>query len=194
MLEAHNILRQRLLQLLFQLLRRQTGPSSPLRESPETVTPLSLSDPPICRAQVADIPALCELLSDLFSQEAEFVPDREAQSRGLSRILADESLGTVWVFKDERHIVGMVSVLYTVSTALGAEVALLEDMVVAPSHRGRQIGARLLAHAIADARRRGCLRITLLTDADNARAQAFYARQGFVRSGMVPLRLDLRRS
>ena len=182
MREAHNI------------LRREAGPSTTLRERPKTVTPLSPADTPISRAQAADIPALCELLGILFAQESEFAPDREAQFRGLSRILGDDSVGTVWVFKADGRIVGMVSLLYTVSTALGADVALLEDMVVAPSHRGRQIGARLLAHAIDEARRRGCQRITLLTDADNAHAQGFYARQGFVRSGMVPLRLDLRRS
>ncbi|HYQ38837.1 MAG TPA: GNAT family N-acetyltransferase, partial [Pseudomonas sp.] len=38
------------------------------------------------------------------------------------------------------------------------------------------------------AREVGCQRITLLTDADNAAAQRFYARHGFGPSPMIPLR------
>jgi ribosomal protein S18 acetylase RimI-like enzyme len=85
----------------------------------------------------------------------------------------------------------MVNLLYTVSTALGARVALLEDMVVAPQARGRGLGSALLTHAIAHARSQGCRRITLLTDGVNDSAQRFYARHGFTGSGMVPMRMSL---
>ena len=84
-----------------------------------------------------------------------------------------------------------MSLLYTVSTALGARVALLEDMVVAPDARGAGVGSALLAHAISFARKQGCRRITLLTDGANDAAQRFYARQGFGPSSMVPMRLAL---
>jgi ribosomal protein S18 acetylase RimI-like enzyme len=85
----------------------------------------------------------------------------------------------------------MVSILFTVSTAQGSRAALLEDMVVHPEWRRRGIGRRLLDHAIAGARKAGCARITLLTDSDNHPAMNFYARAGFVRSTMTPLRLSL---
>ncbi|MNY66030.1 putative phosphinothricin acetyltransferase YwnH [compost metagenome] len=77
------------------------------------------------------------------------------------------------------------------STALGARVALLEDMVVDTGARGTGIGSALLEQAIAHARDSGCRRITLLTDGDNAAAQRLYRRHGFGRSPMVPLRLAL---
>jgi hypothetical protein len=38
------------------------------------------------------------------------------------------------------------------------------------------------------------LRLTLLTDGGNLDAQRFYARFGFVRSGMLPMRLVLNAS
>jgi hypothetical protein len=41
----------------------------------------------ISLASLSDIPALCELLDVLFSQEAEFLPNHEAQSRGLACII-----------------------------------------------------------------------------------------------------------
>lgn len=145
----------------------------------------------ISPATPRDIAALCELLHVLFSQEAEFVPDGEAQSRGLALIIGNPETGRVLVARQGAEIVGMVSLLYTVSTALGARVALLEDMVVAPGSRGAGVGSQLLRHAIESARQDGCKRITLLTDRSNDAAQRFYHRYGFAPSSMIPLRLSL---
>lgn len=142
-------------------------------------------------ATAADIPALCELLATLFNQEAEFHPDAAAQARGLAAIVGSAETGLILVARADKRIAGMVNLLFTVSTALGGRVALLEDMVVAPAHRGAGLGEKLLREAIAQARARGCRRITLLTDADNAAAQRFYARQGFTVSPMLPMRLML---
>ena len=142
-------------------------------------------------ATVSDTPALSALLSILFTQEAEFQPDTVAQQRGLNAILSDPALGEILVARQNGQIVGMVNVLYSISTALGARVALLEDMVVAPAMRGSGLGSQLLAAAIKHAKQRGCLRITLLTDADNYAAQAFYQKQGFEKSSMIPLRCNL---
>lgn len=145
----------------------------------------------ISPATSSDIAALCELLHVLFSQEAEFVPDHGAQRRGLARIIGDPAIGRVLVARQGDEIVAMVSLLYTVSTALGARVALLEDMVVAPSSRGAGVGSRLLQNAIELARLDGCKRITLLTDRINGSAQRFYQRHGFALSPMIPMRLSL---
>ena len=142
-------------------------------------------------ATVSDTPALSAILSILFTQEAEFQPDTVAQQRGLNAILSDPALGEILVARQNGQIVGMVNVLYSISTALGARVALLEDMVVAPAMRGSGLGSQLLAAAIKHAKQRGCLRITLLTDADNYAAQAFYQKQGFEKSSMIPLRCNL---
>jgi GNAT superfamily N-acetyltransferase len=139
----------------------------------------------------ADIPALCELLAILFTQEAEFCPDPERQAAGLRAILGHPDVGRVLVLRDGPTAVGMVSLLFLPSTALGGRTALLEDMVVRPECRGGGAGSRLLQEAIRAARLAGCLRVTLLTDGDNAGGQRFYARHGFGRSAMVPMRLSL---
>jgi len=85
----------------------------------------------------------------------------------------------------------MVSILFTVSTAEGGRAAWLEDMVVHPDWRGRKIGGQLLHEAINRVRAAGCTRITLLTDSTNRAAIQFYEQAGFIRSGMIPLRLHL---
>lgn len=142
-------------------------------------------------ATAADIPALDGLLSVLFSQEAEFTPNSEVQQRGLARIIGDLEVGAVLVAREGDQIVGMVNLLFTISTALGERVALLEDMVVFPAGRGMGAGTKLLSEAIAYSRVQGCKRITLLTDRNNESAQRFYAKQGFVASSMVPMRMLL---
>ena len=145
-------------------------------------------------AILKDVPALAHLLAQLFSQEAEFAPDLAAQARGLSLIIGEPNTGRILIAERDGKPVGMVNLLYTVSTALGERGAILEDMVVDKTCRGGGIGAMLLAKAIEAARADGCRRITLLSDHDNHRAHAFYGRFGFQRSAMVPFRLALERS
>jgi len=135
-----------------------------------------------------DIPALCDLLDLLFAQEADFTPDRAKQERGLRLILDDVRVGAILVARDGAHVVGMVNLLFTVSTAEGARAMLLEDMIVRPDYRGQGVGLALIEAAIARAAAKGCARITLLTDEDNTQAQWFYGRAGFRRSAMIPMR------
>ena len=140
-------------------------------------------------AITSDVPTLCTLLDYLFSQEVEFKPDHETQSRGLEMILNNNNIGNIFVAKKNEKIIGMVILLYTVSTALGERVALLEDMVVSPNERGLGIGSMLLDHAVKYATEKGCKRITLLTDKMNIRAQKFYKQHKFNPSSMIPFRM-----
>ncbi len=140
-------------------------------------------------ATTSDIPTLSTLLDYLFSQEVEFKPDHETQSRGLEMILNNNNIGNIFVAKNNEKIIGMVILLYTVSTALGERVALLEDMVVSPNERGLGIGSMLLDHAVKYATEEGCKRITLLTDKTNIGAQKFYKQHEFNRSSMIPFRM-----
>ncbi len=139
-------------------------------------------------AQIADIPELCTLLDSLFTQEKEFKPRLELQIRGLTSLINNPDLGVVLTAKDSDSIIGMVVLLYTISTALGGRVAILEDMVVSASMRGKGVGSALISKCFEVAKQDGCLRITLLTDEDNQKAQTFYLRHGFTRSSMVAFR------
>ena len=82
------------------------------------------------KATVNDIPELCDLLAVLFSQEAEFEVDDKAQQTGLQAIISNPDLGIILLARHKHKVVGMVSLLFSISTALGGRVAMLEDMVV----------------------------------------------------------------
>jgi GNAT superfamily N-acetyltransferase len=147
--------------------------------------------PEITTAGLADIPALCELLTLLFTQEEDFMPAPAKQAEGLREIIERPETGHILVLRDAAKILGMVNLLYTVSTAMGGKVALLEDMIIAPQHCNEGHGTRLLQSAIEHAQSQGCLRITLLTGRANDAAIRFYRRNGFAFSSMIPLRLEL---
>lgn len=145
----------------------------------------------IDQATLKDISQLADLLMMLFMQEADFQPDRGKQERGLRMLLTSPHVGAIFVARDKSEIVGMVSLLFTISTAEGGPACLLEDMIIHPDRRSAGLGSRLLQHAISFARAQGFTRITLLTDRVNEGAIQFYRRHGFTLSEMTALRLSL---
>lgn len=142
-------------------------------------------------ASAADVPQLVELLGILFTQEAELAPDPEKQRRALEMILADPSRARIYVAREGDRVIAMAALHFTTSTAEGGKVAGLEDCVVHPEHRRQGVGEKLLGYVLEQARKEGALRVMLLTDGDNATAQALYRKLGFTPSSMLAMRLKL---
>jgi GNAT superfamily N-acetyltransferase len=140
-------------------------------------------------ATEADLDELSDMLGELFAQESDFRPDKQKQLRGLRLIFEQPSRGRVFVLRRNGAIVGMINLLFTISTAEGGFVILLEDLVVHKEYQGQGYGSMLLKHAIEFAKQKNFLRITLLTDRPENVAQAFFRKHGFVESSMIPMRL-----
>jgi len=136
-----------------------------------------------------DLPELADLLNDLFTRDIEFVPDLEKQKNGLEAIIRNPEIGEILVLKGDGKILGMVGLLYSISTALGGKVAILEDMIIHQDYRQKGFGKELLGEAIRFSKERNCLRLTLLTDFNNDTAINFYQHFGFKKSEMIPMRL-----
>jgi GNAT superfamily N-acetyltransferase len=85
----------------------------------------------------------------------------------------------------------MINLLFTISTAEGGVVILLEDLIIHQDFRGHGLGSKLLNHALKYAKDKDFKRITLLTDRINSDAQRFYKRHGFFESAMLPMRYVL---
>jgi GNAT superfamily N-acetyltransferase len=145
--------------------------------------------PELGTATFADTSQLVELLTILFMQEAELSPDAAKQRRALELILADPLRARIYVARDGDRVIAMAALHFTTSTAEGGKVARLEDCIVHPEHRRKGVGSALLEYVIAQARAEGALRVMLLTDGDNTRAQALYRKMGFADSAMLPMRL-----
>lgn len=146
------------------------------------------SRPKVVSATIEDLPALTELVMDLFSVSDEFISDQDVQSSGLALILEQPSRGRIFVVRNETRIVGMVNLLFTISTAMGGFVIVMEDVIVHPNHRGQGFGTMLLDHVVEFARQKEFKRITLLTDKISAESQNFFRKNGFEYSNMIPMR------
>ena len=89
---------------------------------------------------------------------------------------------------------GVAQVRYRLSVWTGVEDCWLEDVFVADSARGRGLGRALVEAVVARARERGCKRVQLDVDADNAPARTLYEAVGFrdkAAGGTQFLQLDL---
>src|SRR6266705_3365872 len=140
-------------------------------------------------ATEADLDELSEMLGELFAQESDLHPDKQKQLRGLRLIFEQPSRGRVFVLRCDGAIVGMINLLFTISTAEGGFVMLFEDMVIHKEYQGKGYGAKLLQYAIDFAKQKNFLRITLLTDRPENVTQAFFRKHGIVESSMIPMRL-----
>lgn len=147
------------------------------------------NDPPhIEPATIEDLPALTELVMDLMARSGDFTPDRPAQERGLRLILEQPNRGRIFVVRNKDRLFGMVNLLFTISTARGGFVILMEDVIIHPDHRGQGYGRMLVDYVVDFARQKNFKRITLLTDKMSAETQEFFKKQGFEYSNMIPMR------
>lgn len=139
-------------------------------------------------ATIEDLSALTELVMELFASQGDFTPDRAVQERGLQLILEQPNRGRIFVLRNDHRIFGMVNLLFTISTARGGFVILMEDVVVHPDHRGQGFGTMLLEYVVEFARQKNFKRITLLTDKLSQESQDFFQKHGFEYSNMIPMR------
>ena len=139
-------------------------------------------------ATIEDLAELVQLVEELMFQQEDFDSDRTAHERGVALILEQPNRGRIFVLRNDDRIFGMVNLLFTISTAVGGLVILLEDFVIHPNHRGQGYGSMLLDYVDNFARKKNFKRITLLTDKMGAESQNFFKKEGFDYSHMVPMR------
>ncbi|MBT8037146.1 MAG: GNAT family N-acetyltransferase [Verrucomicrobiae bacterium] len=139
-------------------------------------------------ATIEDLPDLVQLVEELMGLQHDFIPDREAHTRGIALILEQPSRGRIFVLRNDDRIFGMVNLLFTISTAVGGLVILLEDFVIHPNHRGLGYGTMLVDYVADFANKKNFKRITLLADKAGSHSQHFFKKVGFEDSHMIPMR------
>lgn len=139
-------------------------------------------------ASADDLEPMADLLAELFTLESDFKPERHKQLAGLRLILDTPAIGQLFVLRVDGKVAGMANALFTVSTAEGRRVVLLEDLIINAAHRGAGLGRKLIDHILTWSTAKGLPRVTLLADKDNVSALAFYERLGFEYSAMRVLR------
>ena len=90
-----------------------------------------------------------------------------------------------FVAEEGGTVKGLVTLWLRECLSHGGPVALVDELMVAESERGRGLGSQLLEHALAYCRQQGCVEVEISTEAENAAARQFYARHGFEETGVL---------
>ena len=132
----------------------------------------------VTRADIADVDAA----APLFAAYREFYGqphDLEASAAFLTeRLERDESV--LILARDGDRCVGLVQVYPAFSSTVLAPIWILNDLYVDDSARGSGVVDQLLTTTAELAKEAGCVAIELATQHSNTRAQAVYARHGYV--------------
>ena len=142
----------------------------------------------IRRAYQSDIPQMCDLLTELFSIEADFIAAPDKQARGLQLLLEDKNGSLVLVAAVENEVVGMCSIQTLTSTSEGGPVGLLEDVVVKTDYRSKGVGTALLSEIFSWCEEKGLTRVQLLADRDNQQALDFYVSREWIYTNLICMR------
>jgi GNAT superfamily N-acetyltransferase len=129
------------------------------------------------------------LLGGTRSPEAERPGDLASYLAAVGRIRG--AGGDVLVAVLDGSVIGIcqVALLFHFQHA-GGQVAELESVHVAATHRSAGVGQALVEHAVAWARDRGCYRVQLTSHRSREGAHRFYERLGF-QPTHVGYKLDL---
>jgi ribosomal protein S18 acetylase RimI-like enzyme len=116
-----------------------------------------------------------ELLEQLFAGAAD-TRAADATWRAAIGELLDSDRLRVLVVEDEDGVVGLISFSFNQALRYAGEYCQIEELIVDPRGRGRNLGALLVKTAIEAARERGCLEIGLYAREET---RAFYEKLGF---------------
>ncbi|MDR7192679.1 GNAT family N-acetyltransferase [Luteimonas terrae] len=144
---------------------------------------------------VSRIATLDDLAAVLDMMRAFYIEDRlcfddVATPRAVSALLSDPGCGALLLLGADGND-GYMALTRGFSLEQGGHHALLDELYIAPTARGRGLGAQALEIASAQARLWGMAVLRLEVHHHNPRAKALYLRAGFVDGIRDTLALDL---
>ncbi|MGZ5309667.1 MAG: N-acetyltransferase family protein [Solirubrobacterales bacterium] len=119
-------------------------------------------------------------------------PD-EARLTEMARALIDapDDEGILLAARDGDAVAGFAACGWKWSSLRGARIVVLEDLFVAPDHRGEGIADELIGACAEIARRHGAPVLAWYTQPTNKRARAVYDRVGGTHEELLEYELDL---
>jgi diamine N-acetyltransferase len=130
------------------------------------------------RALPADAETVFALLRQFYAFSG-YALDEPAGRAALQRLLADDSLGRVWLVEDEGQVVGYVVLCFGYSIEFHGRDAFVDEVFLLDTHRGRGLGGRVIEAVVGECRDLGIEALHLEAEHDNAPAIALYRKLGF---------------
>ncbi len=134
----------------------------------------------IRRAKPGDRDRCLELLA-MLAEAADGSIDPKAET--VFDALLDGARGEIVVAEEQGTLLGAASVSYNLAMRYGGEYCQLEELIVDPAARGKDVGGQLVRETIERARQRGCSEYGLYLVEATEKNQTFYEKQGMRRVG-----------
>ena len=112
-------------------------------------------------------------------KKAGYVEEMEGIAGIVFENLIDGSRGEVLVAEEAGAILGMASVSYNLAMRYGGEYCQLEELIVDPAARGKNVGRLLLQTTVERAKARGCSDYGLYLVKSTEHNRPFYEKYGF---------------
>ncbi len=129
------------------------------------------------RNAVADDETHCVALLSELKSATRSAPSLPLQD-SFQQLLTKER-GEIILAVEGAEILGMATVSYNLAMRYGGEYCQLEELVVVPSARGKNIGGLLVQRTVDNARARGCAEMGLYLLETTEHNRPFYAKYGF---------------
>jgi len=97
--------------------------------------------------------------------------------------LLEKERGEIIVATEGTKILGMATVSYNLALRYGGEYCQLEELIVLPEARGKNIGGLLVQQSLENARSRGCTEYGLYLLETTEHNRPFYEKYGFTATG-----------
>jgi ribosomal protein S18 acetylase RimI-like enzyme len=137
------------------------------------------------RATLADVAVLLPRTRALNAHEGIAIADTELEA-ALRRLLADHTLGAVWLVERDNEQVGYAIVTFGYDLEFGGRDAYLTELWIDPPARGAGAGTSALALLDGELRHEQVRALHLQVRPENP-ALLLYERVGFVRSPRLVL-------
>lgn len=129
-------------------------------------------------ADASRFASLLEMMRDFYAHER--LPfDEDVILSSLRKVVADPSLGRVYLMMVDETVVGYVVLTFGFSLEYHGRDAFVDEIYVKENYRGRGIGKCCLQFVEGVCREVGVKALHLAVDRVNTNAQAVYRRAGF---------------
>ena len=139
------------------------------------------------KAEEADVETVLRLVAQLDDDASDSSKAALSASEAtrILRRMATYPNYAVYLAEADGRVVGMFALLIMDNLAHGgAPSAVVEDVCVDATMRGRGIGRAMMSFALGLARQNGCYKLALSSNSARARAHEFYRSLGFAQHGL----------
>ena len=138
----------------------------------------------IIRSAVIEDKARCyDLLETLRGTTGEAAAGQKLPVGNTFDQLLLKQRGEIIVADEAGELLGMATVSYNLALRYSGEYCQLEELIVAPAARGKNIGGLLVQRTVENARARGCGEFGLYLVESTEHNRPFYEKYGFVAVG-----------